>query len=163
LRTTWVMKRKGRPGRSSEAASQVHQSNFRFRNRERRLRLEPRNRAGHAAQSVARRLPKLYAIIWNKHRSRRPSAWSYSLTVVIAFAAPNGCSLLTTILPLGAMKRSSGLRSGCLTLHDGSIRRLESNARMVLSPSPSGPMPEASKSLASVPNAKPCGNGTTWS
>src|SRR6478672_8996590 len=107
------------------------------------------------------RLLKPHITSRNKHRTRRPSAWPYSRIVVTAFAAPKGCSLLTTILPFGAIARSSGLSSGSRTFHDGSIRRSESNARIVLSPSPRGPTPEARKSVPSGPNAKPRGNGTT--
>ena len=46
--------------------------------------------------------------------------------------------------------------------HERNIRRSESNARMVLSPSLPGPLPDARKSLPSCPNAKLRGNGTTW-
>jgi hypothetical protein len=47
-----------------------------------------------------------------KTRTRCPSLVSYSRTLVTASMAPNGRSLETTILPLGAIARSSGLNSG---------------------------------------------------
>jgi hypothetical protein len=41
-----------------------------------------------------------------KTRTRYPSAASYSRTVVTASDTPNGCSLDTTMFPLGAMAKS---------------------------------------------------------
>jgi hypothetical protein len=157
------MKRKGRPGCSSEAASQVQQSNFRFRNRERPLRLEPRNRAGHAAQSVA---PAASETV-HQNLEQAPQETPVGLVIFADRLYRIRCAerMFAANDDIAAWRdeRSSGLSSGSLTFHDGSIRRLESNARMVLSPSPSGPMPEARKSLPSCPNARPRGNGTTWS
>ena len=56
-------------------------------------------------------------------RTRLPSARSYSRVVVTASGAPNGCSLLTTTFPLGAIVRSSGLRSGSSTFQEELIVR----------------------------------------
>jgi hypothetical protein len=109
---------------------------------------------GHAikpavwTKAQAPRLLKPALSFGTRTRTRCPSARSYSRIVVTASAAPNGFSLLTTTLPLGAIARSSGLSSGSLTFHDGSIRRSKSKARIVLSPSPPGPMPDARKQRA---------------
>ena len=84
-----------------------------------------------------------------KTRTRCPSMASYSRTLVTASTAPNGCSLEATILPLGAMARSSGLNSGSVTNREGYIGVPGLNARMTLSPRRSGPIPEARNSRPS--------------
>src|SRR6202035_4431575 len=48
-------------------------------------------------------------------RTSCPSVVSYSLTLVTASAAPNGCSLETTTFPFGAIARSSGHYPGSTT------------------------------------------------
>src|ERR1700719_1700412 len=89
-----------------------------------------------------------------KTRTRCPSMASYSRTLVTASTAPNGCSLEATILPLGAMARSSGLNSGSVTNREGCIDVPGPNVRTMLSPWRSGPIPEARKQPAIMTESK---------
>jgi hypothetical protein len=78
-----------------------------------------------------------------------PSMASYSRTLVTASTAPNGCSLEETILPLGAIARSSGLNSGSVTNLEGCTGMPGLNARTTLPPWRSGPIPDARNSRPS--------------
>src|SRR6202050_713755 len=91
----------------------------------------------------------------------RPLVLSYSRTLEMASGAPKGHSQDTTMLPLGAMARSSGL--SCESSIERGARRSPSasNTLMVFSPMPEGLIPDAKKTRPSGAHATPLGNGTT--
>jgi hypothetical protein len=136
------------PARAVEGTVRRRPDTRRSRNRSRRLRPGQRSKDSGRARSG------------ESKRTSCPSLGSYSRTVVIASGAPNGRSLETSMLPFGAITRSSGLRSGSRTRRGDRMPPPGATTRIVSSPSPFGPMPDARNSRPSEPKANPRGNGT---